>query len=747
MLVDLLVLFCVVVYPTHGQELVNSKEYRHGRFNKRISSRNESVTVVATSSLGILSPSIAIASSETNQGPVDVVSITTTTTTSTSDDAVVAVSSSEDNTASSEPGGWWTIFNLGTITTLPRPTLALPSSTLTRSQSSVLTQTTVSSSNTSLDTSPGTIPPTSSSFVFNTTSKPWSLNTTSSVPSSTVDLLPPTTLTSTLTVTSTPSECSAHESGRVTVTSYSIIYTSTTTWTGDPADYTPPYPPISTPTPCTPQSTPTGRFTLTFCDSTGKTCSFIQTTTGIDPSTTNNLFPPTPDVTQTVTMITTDKNPAVVFPTQTPPSYGGSPSNPQGHHSAEAGEGPVSTPEYGMLPTTTASAKSSPTPTSDDNVDASPGPPTGDAAAAPPGAPSGASPEPTPDPTPITVIVQPGEVIIDDHTFVDSPTQKTSTVVVGSETFIIEPSRVIGVGVGASVTISRPPSNAGGVFMPTPTPTPTPITTTIGGVGVVYGYGSSVATIDGTAFTIEPTPTVVVIKGETITLGPEGLIFPSETLHAAAGSVPVLPVPGLTQTAVMGGELITVLGPSQVVIEGTTLAYGPDASSTLTTVIDGDTVLVAPAGVVVHNRTIGGSGVAGTGTTYEVVGGATVTQMGLTAVEISGVTFRVGYGYGNAATPITTVVGGHTLTIGPDGVGMSTWTLGAPYASTATLLVPGLGPGAGLGSSNNAAMSIPTATGKADNENAGLGLRPGRDWGLLVLGVGVGVMAPWGFWL
>ncbi|KAI0852977.1 hypothetical protein F5Y00DRAFT_157994 [Daldinia vernicosa] len=694
-------LLCVVVSLSHGLESVRDRdEFRPGRLYKRISSYNSSVTVVVTSSFDILASSLAVSSSETHESPIDVTSITTIDT-STSDASIVIVESSEDGSSSTESYPWWTLFNLGTITTIGRPTLVLPTSSPTRGSPIISSPPVFSSpsSNTDDETS---FPTLTSSFDFNGTSKSWNWNTTFSSPSLTSPTVtlpppPPPAVSTTSTITTTPSECPAKESGPLTITSYSIIHTSTTTWTGDPDDYTPPYPLVSTPIPCTPKQSPTGRFTITFCDSTGKTCSFIHTS--VPPGTVTPTDPAEP--TATVTFVTTDKNPAVVFPTQTPPSYGGSPSGPDAHDTAvEGGSSHVITPEYGMDPTPIESAKVSPTPppNSGDNHE-------------------GGRP-------PLTVIVQPGEVIIDDRTFTDSPTQKTSTVIVGDETFVIDPSQVVGGG----ATVTRPPIDVGGGFTPQPPPT----TTSIGGLGVVLGP-SSVATIDGTVFTIAPTPTIAVVRGQTITIGPAGLVFPSQTLHVAAGSGP-------TQTAVMGGQLITAIGSDTVVISGTTITYGSTAlgSSTLTTIVDGDTVLVAPTGVVLHEggETLGGITAAPDATKYEIVGGATVTQLGLTAVEISGRTFHIGPG---AATPVTTVIAGHTLTIGPDGVGMSTWTLGAPYASTITIF-PGAGAGGhhNGGGGNNAAMTIPTATGTSGkDDSAGTLLqRPDRSYVLFSVGVG-----------
>ncbi|KAI0889045.1 uncharacterized protein GGS22DRAFT_66638 [Annulohypoxylon maeteangense] len=714
------IVLCVVVTSSYGLELVRA-EYGPGQFNKRVPSRNDSVIPESTSSPDILASSFILTGSETYQRPIDTVSDAPIT--NSVNDASVVTTSSGGSSILSSPDLFFEPLNLGTITTIARPTLVLPTSTPIRGSSKILDSSSSSASNTGVG---APSPPIASSFSFNATSRPWGWNDTSSA-----SLLPSLTVTQTTsiisttpTITATPSECPEKDSGSVTVTSYSIIYTSTITWSGDPSDYIPPYPPISTPVPCTPKESPTGRFTITFCDSTGKTCSFIHTTT------TNNFLNPT----TTVTLITTDKNPAVVFPTQTPPGYGGSPSGPNSHESAISG-GNLITPGYGIDPTPIESAKSSPTPVNDidtgnggenggennensgngsenENGNGSGG--NGNENGGNGGSNSAGSP-------PITVIVQPGAVIIGDHTFIDNPAQQTSTVIIGGDSFIISPSQVV----GAGATITRPPSNVGVGFMPTPTP----ITTSVGGLGVTYGL--SVATIDGTIFTIKPTSTVVVVRGQTITLGPTDIVFPTQTLHVAAGG------PGPTQTAVMGGELITAIGSDTIIIEGTTLTYGPDASTTLTTVVDGDTVLVAPMGVIIHHQTLGGIAAAPGVTKYAIAGGATVTQMGLTAVEISGVTFHVGIG---ASEALTTIIGEHTLTIGPEGVGMETWTLGAPGASTTTLS-PGRG---GSSGGNNAALTIPAATGSGSvGERKGNGgQNPRPDWGLQRLfSVGVGCLA------
>jgi hypothetical protein len=484
----------------------------------------------------------------------------------------------------------------------------------------------------------------------------------------------------------------------------------------------------------------------------------------------------------TLTFITTDKNPAVVFPTSMPPDYGGSPDAAGNVHSAVlTGDGLSQSsngPDYGN------SNQATP------NQDVKTAVNTADITV---------PPDITASP-PITVIVKPSAVVINNQTFIDNPAQPTSIVVVDGNTFTIKPTEVDGVG----ATITRPPSGGGGAAASSPTPTKT----TIGGLPVDI-VGSSVV-IDSTSFTIGPKPTTVVVKDQTITLGPGGIIFPSQTL--------AIPAAQQTTQVVYGAELVTAIGSDKVVIEGTTITYGPGITyepglSTTTKVIDGETILIGPSGIIVHGETYGGIRAASTDTQYEMVGGVTISQVGPTEVVIQGVTYTFGplaprglqtkaqqaittvIGGETITTvidsePITTVVGGETITtvidsktvttvidgktitsvidsetittvvggetittvidsetittvvggetittvidgktvttaiggetitIGPEGVAVSTWTFASPYASTTTITP---GNGAGNGASNGAAValpSLPTAT-STSKENGG----------------------------
>ncbi|KAI0447055.1 hypothetical protein F4803DRAFT_500901 [Xylaria telfairii] len=552
---------------------------------------------------------------------------------------------------------------IASITTLARPQLTAPSSLASHPNSTNFTFSTFSPSTTNNVT---------------TTKGRYTNSSTTARPSSTTTPLP----------TTTEDFCTSTNGPFSTVIEYSIIHTWTITWLWDPADYTPPFPTISAPRPCTPTTTSaTGRFTISVCDSSGQSCSLVHITGDPTPAMPSSTTEPwwvwisdtsaIRGMEPTLTFVTTDKNPAVVFPTSLPPDYGGSP-DPMGNvHSAaypNEAQSPDA-PDYGSEATTKQNVKS--------------------ASIAPP----------------VTVIVKPSVVVIDDQTFTNDPAQPTSTVVVDRNTFTINPTQVIGVG----ATLTRPPSAR--------VTSPQPTETIIGGIGVSV-EGSGMVIIDKTSFTIGPKPSTVVIRDQTITIGPGAIVFPSQTL--------AIPAAQDTTRVVFGAELITAIGSDKVVVEGRTITYGP-GSSTITEIIDGDTILIGPSGIIVHGETYGGSNAAPTGTQFAVVGGVTISQIGSTVVVIQGVTHTLD-SLASGQTE-TTVIGGERITIGPRGVAIETWTLDSPYASTTTITP-----------NNGAAVVMPTATATAKNmnkENDGLSLASNRPRWVLIAYIGLAAYFLW----
>jgi hypothetical protein len=445
------------------------------------------------------------------------------------------------------------------------------------------------------------------------------------------------------------------------------------------------------------------------CDVTTTTASYgfgIQTTTPV-----------------AITFLTTDKNPAVVFTSPfSTPNYGVSQgeATTRDHHAKPTQPGAITPPPYSSLDPAQGMSSQAP----------------------------------------VTVAVQPTAVVINGNTIRDSPTVRTQVVVISSQTFTINPSQVI----GAGTTIDRAAATAG-------IPAPTPTTTNLANLPVVVS--SSIAVIGGSTFTLPPAPTTVTVSGQTFTIGPSTIAVNTQTL-----ALPSPPVP--TEVVVAGGEVITAIGPSVVVIRGTTLTYQATASPPMLVTVDDDVLTLGGpggGGVTAHDGalTLGGPGASPGETQYGVVGGATLTKIGASVVVIDGVSYTLGgatatatatgTGTGTGAgggggggrgvvvtTAITTVVGGETITIAPDGVLVgSTMTLAYPFGPTMVITPP---PGSGNGQGGAAASATGGGGGGGDGlrlngeEDAAAGLRPpARGWvvGGVAVVVAVGVGALGGF--
>ncbi|KAK4165215.1 hypothetical protein QBC43DRAFT_35711 [Cladorrhinum sp. PSN259] len=504
------------------------------------------------------------------------------------------------------------------------------------------------------------------------------------------------TITSAPRASSSLSLCQASDYTKPS-TIWSIIHTETITWYGNPEDYTPSYPPIVTPTlgsTCVePMSPP--RFTISVCTSTGSgsqyvTCHFSTSTDwnygpGINSRPTVNP----------ITFTTTDKNPAVVFSTRDLPDYGVSQeaSTRHNHVSPTDHPAPSSPPQY---------QSQGP----DRNTEGGNGSPqymSSEPARQPPT---------TPAPEPITVIVQPTQVIIGSSTITDKPSDPTQVVVVSDETFTIDPTRVVGGG----ATIDRPSITGGGVIYP-----PTPMTTTLANVPVVIT--SSIAIIGGSTFTLGPTSTTAVIAGKTFTINPSGVTVETQTF-----TLPSRPVP--TEVVVAGGELITAIGPSVLVIKSTTITYGP--SSMITTQIGDEKLTLGPGGVTL------GSGEVITAkpgeTQFAVAGGVTITKIGASVVVVASSTYTIGPQMGTTSTVVE--VGGEKVTIGNEGVKVGTvLSIAVPFGPV-TVITPGATRALGAGGARETGVS---GTGRGGNggeggvgggeedgeEDAGVMVRPG----------------------
>lgn len=249
---------------------------------------------------------------------------------------------------------------------------------------------------------------------------------------------------------------------------------------------------------------------------------------------------------------------------------------------------------------------------------------------------------------------------------------------------------------------------------------PTPTTTSLRGVEVILT--SSRVIIGGSTYTFSPTSTIAVVNDETFTIGPTAIAAGSQTLN-----LPAAPVP--TEVVVVGGELITAIGPTLAVISGSTITYGSTVS---TTTIGGDVITFGPGGVTAHGTiTLGGSAARPGETQYVVAGGATITKIGASVVVVKQTTYTIGPAAagGMGDRTVTTTVGGEVITIGPEGVVVGTTTMGFPFGPTVVITPGGRGGG----------VAAATGVVEGEDEEDG-GVAVGISRGML-LGVVVGWLA------
>ena len=251
------------------------------------------------------------------------------------------------------------------------------------------------------------------------------------------------------------------------------------------------------------------------------------------------------------------------------------------------------------------------------------------------------------------------------------------TITQGNDVFTIAPSSVLGPMLVAYVpTLTDPAAPAqtfgpGGVFVQTPTPT------TIQGISV--NLGPSNVVIGGTSYSIgagAPQQTVVA-KGQTVTVGSQGVIF-SGTTVAPPEALP-------TNFVIVGPDVFSVIGSSLAVIDGTTFTYGMGIAAT-TKMDRGGTITIGPSGVTFDGTTLGGP-LNPTGTTLGVIGGVSVTEIGASIAILNGMTVTIG----NNAVPSTTVIAGETVIIGSSALTVGGATLTYPFnVPTSTITAGGI---------------------------------------------------------
>lgn len=406
-----------------------------------------------------------------------------------------------------------------------------------------------------------------------------------------------------------------------TVIEYSIVYPSTVTFKGNKTDYTPPYKPIHIPTYCAAQEIESTGETYTAFGAdattyrTDNSLIVVYNTNGETKTTTiaakSPNAVPSPAFLTSQTLITTEKNPAVVYTTDPPADF----SQPWDKPGTPGGTRPTGRPIGG------GSKPNDP-----------------DAAV---------------QPSFYTITAGATVVTINKETFKAGPGE-TTTVVVEHGTFTINPSSVIGEG----ETVRRP--------------VPVPVRTILDGVPVTESGGNVI--IDGQTMTKPAMPSSTMIDGKAVIINPSGVVVGDQSLNfaqptnqvvkggevltAIGSNIVVLHSTTITygpgvpeQITVINGDTVS-MEPTGVVVHGHTLG-GPSAKATDTRyeIVGGATIGKIPPYMVVINGATYAVG-PGTGESTISAGNEMIT-LGPAGVVMASMTLSVPFD-----DPIVTTISG-----------------------------------------------------------------------------------------
>ena len=257
----------------------------------------------------------------------------------------------------------------------------------------------------------------------------------------------------------------------------------------------------------------------------------------------------------------------------------------------------------------------------------------------------------------LTFSLGPSAAIFGPTTYSFIPGQAPTTVVFHGQTISIGPN-----GVGFA-----------GTTIPIPTPPPNLSTVTAG--GLTFSVGASEAVISGRTFAIGPNiaPTSTILRGQTISIGPQGIGLASTTVPLPNPTGPIF-------STVTAGGLTFSVASNEAVLGGHTFTIGSD-STPITTVINGQRISIGPNGVGLATTTVP-LPPSQTGFSIVTAGGLTFSVASNEAV-LGGHTFTIG----PDSTPITTVINGQRISIGPNGVGLATTTVPLPPSQTGFSIV------------------------------------------------------------
>ena len=226
-------------------------------------------------------------------------------------------------------------------------------------------------------------------------------------------------------------------------------------------------------------------------------------------------------------------------------------------------------------------------------------------------------------------------------------TAKASPFVLKGQTFSVNPSQII----APNTSITLPPANKATPFV----------------------YIDHSLSVDASHFMARSTTIaltsgsgIVTYNAQVLTIKPSKIIGPSTTIALSAPDDS-----GVTPTAVTTEGLTFSIGPSAAVVGDSTYSFVPGKSPT-TISTHGEAVLVGSNGVQFGRVHVPVP--TSTPSFSAITQGDLTFSVAPSEVVIGGQTEPIH----SAMTPITTVVDGHTISIGPKGVGLASTTILLP---------------------------------------------------------------------
>jgi hypothetical protein len=256
---------------------------------------------------------------------------------------------------------------------------------------------------------------------------------------------------------------------------------------------------------------------------------------------------------------------------------------------------------------------------------------------------------------PVIVLPSSSGVVIGGQVISVPQSGSKTTVVANGNTFTLGKSSIVGPG----TTIAIAADQAGG---------PTPVTAN----GLTFQVGATQAIISGKSYAIgagAPT-TTLNIGGQTVVVGPSGVGVPGETV------APEQATAGPSLSVVTAGGVTITYDKSEAIVGSSTYRIGQGASQTVITV-NGKTVSFGASGVGLASSTIPPAKITAAPSLSAVTVDGVSFSVDATEVVIGSSTFRIGSG----APTETTVINGHTVSIGPSGVGLGSTTVRPPTAT------------------------------------------------------------------